>query len=116
MPKWLYTVLIFAKISVRRYFRDRLAIFFTIAFPLIFLLIFGSFSKSNSVSFHIGLINQSQSPFAQKFVSQTKNNKMFKVNNAVNNLNVAKEKMGRSEIDATLILPPGFGQVKNGQY
>ena len=54
MKKKLYTVIVFAKISVRRYFRDRVAIFFTIAFPLIFLLIFGAiYGKSSSTSFRV---------------------------------------------------------------
>src|SRR5476649_1414564 len=105
MPKWLFTILVFAKISIRRYFRDRLAIFFTVLFPLIFLVVFGSFSKNNDVSFHIGLINQSSSQFAQKFAADTKNNKMFKVDDSVTTLQQAKGKMSRSEIDATLVLP-----------
>jgi len=114
MPKWLFTILVFAKISIRRYFRDKLAIFFTVLFPLIFLFVFGSFSKSNDVNFHIGLVNQSQSQFSQKFVQDTKNNKMFKVDKEVNDLEAAKTKMSRSEIDATVVLPPTFGDIKDG--
>lgn len=114
MPNWLFTILVFAKISIRRYFRDRVAIFFTVLFPLIFLFVFGSFSKSNDVTFHIGLINQSHSRFSQKFVQDTKSNKMFKIDDTVNTLSQAKSKMSRSEIDATVVLPPSFGEVKNG--
>ncbi|HXY17898.1 MAG TPA: ABC transporter permease [Candidatus Nitrosopolaris sp.] len=114
MPKWLFTVLVFAKISVKRYFRDRLAIFFTVAFPLIFLLVFGALSNGGGVSFHIGLINQSGSAFAQKFVKDTNASKMFKVDNSVTTLAQAKDKMSKSEIDATLVLPPSFGVPKNG--
>jgi ABC-2 type transport system permease protein len=116
MPKWLYTILVFAKISTKRYFRDPVALFFTILFPLIFLVVFGSFSKNNDVSFHIGLVNQSRSQFAQKFVADTKNDKLFKIDNTVNTLDQAKVKMSRSEIDAALVLPPDFGNVKNGLY
>jgi len=112
--KQIYTVLTFAKISILRYFRDRVAIFFTILFPLIFLVVFGSFSKSNDVSFHIGLVNQSQSQFSQKFVADTKSNKMFKIDKEVNDLTTAKAKMSRSEIDATVVLPPSFGEIEAG--
>ncbi len=115
MPKWLFTILTFTKISVRRYFRDKIAIFFTILFPLIFLFVFGSFSKSSDVSFHIGLVNQSHSQFSEKFVRDAKNNKMFKVDDEVTNLDQAKQKMSRSEIDATVVLPAGFGNIKAGQ-
>jgi ABC-2 type transport system permease protein len=114
MPKWLFTILTFAKISVRRYFRDKVAIFFTVLFPLIFLFVFGSFSKSSDVNFHIGLVNQSRSQFSRQFANDTKNNKMFKVDEEVNSLEAAKTKMSRSEIDATIVLPAGFGDEKNG--
>lgn len=114
MPSWLFTIVIFAKISIRRYFRDRVAIFFTVLFPLIFLFVFGSFSKSNDISFHIGLINQSNAQAAQQFVSQVQNNKMFKIDTEVTNMDQAKQKMSRSEIDASLVLPSDFGQTRNG--
>jgi ABC-2 type transport system permease protein len=116
MPSWLYTVIVFAKISIKRYFRDRIAIFFTVLFPLIFLVVFGSFSKGNGVSFHIALINQSHSQFAQKFADSTKSSRTFKIDSTVNNLDQAKQKMSRSEIDAALVLPPGFGETKNSGY
>jgi ABC-2 type transport system permease protein len=112
-----FTVMTFAKISVLRYFRDKTALFFTVLFPLIFLFVFGSFSKGgNNISFHIGLINQSSSQFSQQFAAQIKDNKMFKVDETVTGIDEAKDKMSRSEIDATLVLPPGFGDIKNGQY
>jgi ABC-2 type transport system permease protein len=113
MPKSLFTIKVFAKISIRRYFRDRVAIFFTVLFPLIFLLVFGSFSKHNNVTFHIGLINQSQTQAAQQFVQQAQNNKMFKVDKEVTDLESAKSKMSRSEIDATVVLPPDFGKTNS---
>lgn len=113
MPKWLFTIFVFAKISIRRYFRDPVALFFTIAFPLIFLTIFGLTSRSSDVSFHIGLINQSQTGFSQSFVKGL-DKKTYKVDASVTNLDQARLKMSRSEIDATLILPPGFGDIKDG--
>jgi ABC-2 type transport system permease protein len=114
MPKWLFTILIFAKVSIRRYFRDRVAIFFTIAFPLIFLLVFGLANKNNDVSFHIGLINQGHSQFSQEFVQKIQKDKVYKIDKSVNDLSKAQLKMSRSEIDATLILPADFGEPKAG--
>lgn len=114
--KTVFTVLVFAKISVRRYFRDRLAIFFTVAFPLIFLVIFGGiFGKNTSTSFNIALIDQSKTQFAQSFDSQLRKTSIYKVNSSVNTLDQAKQKMSRSEIDATIVLPPDFGSVKDSQ-
>jgi ABC-2 type transport system permease protein len=116
MPKWLFTILVFAKISIRRYFRDKVAIFFTVLFPLIFLFVFGSFSKNNDVSFHIALINQSQSQSASQVADQLKqNDRTFKIDKEINTLDQAKQKMSRSEVDATIVLPQDFGLSKNGQ-
>lgn len=109
----LFTIKTFAKISVRRYFRDRVALFFTIAFPLIFLFIFGGLSRSASVSFHVALINQSQTAFAHQFVDQLQKNKTFNINKTINSLDEAKQRMSRSEVDAAIVLPSGFGQIKN---
>jgi ABC-2 type transport system permease protein len=60
--KSLYTVLTFVRINTKRFFRDRLALFFTIVFPLIFLFVFGGLNSGNSdVSFKVALINHSDS-------------------------------------------------------
>ena len=81
MIKSLRTVLVFAKVNTLRFFRDPLALFFTIAFPLIFLFVFGGIFGGNSgdVSFKVAMINQSQTDFSKKFVEDTKSNKLFKV-------------------------------------
>jgi len=115
MKRSLYTVFILFKINTRRFFRDKLAIFFTIGFPLIFLFVFGGLNSGNSdVSFNVAMINQSDSSFANEFVKQSTDSKVLKVNQEVTTLSEAKERMSRSEIDATIILPAEFGDVQAG--
>ncbi len=117
MKKSIFTILVLSKISVRRYFRDKTAIFFTVAFPLIFLFIFGGlFGKDNNVSFNVALINQSSSQFSKSFVDQSKSNKLFKIKPGIDTLDAAEKKMSRSEIDAAIVLPPGFGDTQSAQY
>lgn len=118
-PRWkkLYTVWTFFSINLRRLFRDRLALFFTFLFPLIFLFVFGSLnSHSSSVSFNVAIINESKSKLAAQFVNQSENNnqKILKVDKTVTNFSQANAKMSRGEIDATIELPPGFGNLKDG--
>lgn len=116
MYKSLYTVYVFAKINTLRYFRDPVALFFTVAFPLIFLFVFGGiFGKGGDLSFKIALINQSDSKFAQQFVDESNKTKLLKPDNEVTSLNQAKEKMTRGELDAAIVLPKEFGEVKDGQ-
>jgi ABC-2 type transport system permease protein len=115
MKRSLFTVATFVRINTARFFRDRIAIFFTIVFPLLFLFIFGSLnSGSGNVSFNVALINHSSTPFSQTFVKQLTDSKILKVKKEVTTLNQAKEKMTRSEIDAVIELPAEFGSINPG--
>lgn len=112
----LYTVKVFVKLTTKRFFRDRLAIFFGILFPLIFLFVFGSLnSGGNEVSFNVALLNQSKSQFAADFSKQLKSGKTYKVAKDVTSYDFAKEKLSRNQIDGIIILPEGFGDVKDGK-
>jgi ABC-2 type transport system permease protein len=117
MSSSLRTILVLAKINTRRYFRDKLALFFTVVFPLIFLFVFGGlFGKGGSVSFKVAVINQSQTEPAKQFVDAVqKNTSLFKIDEAAINMDKANEKMSRSEIDAIIVLPPEFGQKNSSQ-
>lgn len=113
--KKFLTVAVFTKLNTKRFFRDRLALFFGILFPLIFLFVFGGLnSGSGTISFNVALINDSKSPFASQVVSQLEHGKTFKVNKTITTFSDAQEKMSRSQIDGTIVLPAGFGDSKNG--
>lgn len=111
-------VFTFARIAIRRAFRDKTAIFFIFLFPLIFLFVFGGiFGRSgNSVSFRLAFINQSNSEFAKRFTDFAHNEKMLKIDKEATDLAKAKEKMSRGQIDSAVVLPPDFGVIKNGHY
>jgi len=79
MKRSLYTVATFVKINTRRFFRDKLALFFSMGFPLIFLFVFGSLNSGNkNVSFNVAVINQSDSSFAKEFAKSARDNKVRK--------------------------------------
>ncbi len=112
MKKSFYTIGVFVKISTKRFFRDKLAIFFTIVFPLIFLFVFGGiFGKDRGTSFKIALINRSNTSFAQNYVQEARKNPLFKIDDKLTTLDAAKEKMSKGEIDAAVVLPESFGAV-----
>src|SRR5688572_14791762 len=115
MKKSLYTVGVFVKINTKRFFRDKLALFFTVGFPLIFLIIFGSLnSGTGDLSFDVALINQSDNTFAREFTEKAADNKVLNINKDVKTLDQAKEKMSRSELDAVIVLPENFGANQPG--
>ena len=115
LKKQLFTVRVFTKLSTRRFFRDRLALFFGILFPLIFLFVFGGLnSGDHSITFNVALINQSKSSYATQFVHELEAGKTFKVNKTITSFSDAKERMTRSQIDGTIVLPASFGTITNG--
>jgi len=112
----LSTVWVFFTINIRRLFRDRMALFFTFLFPLIFLFVFGGLNSGNkSVSFNIAVINESKAPFSKTFLDMLAKQKSFKIDKDVTTFTQANEKMGRGELDGTLELPAGFGNPLPGQ-
>ncbi len=117
MKKAFLPVVVFAKIAIKRSFRDKTALFFVFLFPLIFLFIFGGiFGKPSNVSFKIALVNDSGSEFSKQFVDKAAGDKAFKIDKDATTLDKAKQKMSRGQLDATVVLPADFGTVKNNQY
>lgn len=115
--KQLLPVFTFAKIDIRRLFRDRLAIFFTFVFPLLFLFVFGGiFGRNTSVSFNVAVLKQSDTSVAQQFVDGVKKSKIVKVDTAITTMAQAEEKMVRGELDATIVVPKNFGDVGSKGY
>ncbi|HEY5442189.1 MAG TPA: ABC transporter permease [Candidatus Saccharimonadales bacterium] len=112
MKQQLKTVAVFTKLSTRRFFRDRLALFFGILFPLIFLFVFGALSKgSGNPTFNVAVLNQSHTTFAKSFDHQLQTSKVFKVNKDDTTMALAKSSLSKSQIDGIIILPAGFGAI-----
>lgn len=108
--------MVFAKIDTRRLFRDKMAIFFTFLFPLIFLFIFGGiFGRESSVTFDVAVVSQSNTQSAKNFVSGLKSASTFAVKDDITSREQAEEAMARSQIDAAILLPSDFGEVQAGQ-
>lgn len=115
--KQFWTVLVFTKLSTKRFFRDRLAQFFSILFPLIFLFVFGSLtSGSGSVTFSVAVLNESNTAFARNLANSIENSKTFKVNKSLTTLNAAENKMNQNQLDGIIIFPKDFGSVQRGQH
>lgn len=105
----LYTVLVFTKLSTKRFFRDRLALFFGIMFPLIFLFIFGSLTKSSSATFNVAIFNESKTAFSNTLVTDLQKQKFVK-QKSYTDINEAKDKMSRGELDSIVLLREDFGK------
>jgi ABC-2 type transport system permease protein len=116
LKRSLYTIYIFTRLNTRRFFRDRLAIFFTILFPLIFLFVFGGiFGKSGaSVSFNVAIVDNAHTSYSKQYIHILEASKTFKVDKSVTTVDAAQSKMTKSQLDATIVLPSDYGTVKPG--
>jgi ABC-2 type transport system permease protein len=111
----LRTVLVFTKLGSKRFLRDRLAQFFTVLFPLIFLFVFGSLTKGEgNVSFKVAVINQSNTSVSRSISKELNNAKTFNVDKSDNTIAKAKNSLDQSQIDGIIVLPAGFGKTTNG--
>lgn len=111
MNKYLHTIRIFAVLLTKRYFRDRVALFFTFVFPLIFLLVFGSLNRdSGGLQFKTGIIDYANNDFSQQFTDSVRSLDVVS-EKSVHDIDDAKELMGRGELDTILVLPENFAQA-----
>ncbi len=102
--------------GLKRFSRDKVSLFFTFLFPLLFLFVFGSIFNNQSVSFEVAIINNSNSEFARQFVENAKkdDSNILKIKD-VASMDEAKEKMKRSALDGIIELPADFGEVSGGE-
>ncbi len=115
LKKQILPITTFARIDIKRLFRDKVAIFFVFVFPLIFLFVFGGiFGNNTDVSFKVAFINNSETEFAKQFEESSKSNPLLNIDEEITTAEQTKEKMNRSEIDATIILPENFGSAESG--
>lgn len=111
MKTYFSTVLTLAMSLGKRFMRDKVALFFTFLFPMLFLFVFGALNKGgNDVNFDIALISRSDTQFAKQFTDEAKKNDVFKIKD-ITSLEDAKERMGRGELDSIIELPKDFGKV-----
>jgi ABC-2 type transport system permease protein len=94
--------------NVKEFVRDRAALFWTFAFPLIFIVLFGLiYGNSGSVSFNVVLIDHDQTTASQHLVQAFKQVQYFKVKNESEAKATSDIKGG--SVDILIVIPAGFG-------
>jgi ABC-2 type transport system permease protein len=92
--------------NLREFARDRMALFWTIAFPVIFILIFGLiFARENGFSADLGLVIEDQGAAAQNLAQTFKHVDVFEISEGSRQEELAALREG--ERDAVLIIPAG---------
>jgi ABC-2 type transport system permease protein len=116
IKRYIQAVRALAIAFIRRFFRDKTALFFTFLFPLLFLVVFGSLNRGNSdVSFNVAVISHAETQFAKEFAGQLREIDALKIDPTITSLKDAKEKMGRGEIESIIEIPKEFGAPGRSQ-
>jgi ABC-2 type transport system permease protein len=94
--------------NVKEFIRDRAALFWTFAFPLIFIVLFGLiYSNNGSVTFNVVLIDQDHSAASQRLIGIFQHQSIFKIKNETETKAISDIKSGN--IDGLIVVPAGFG-------
>ncbi len=90
--------------AFKQFFRDRTALFFTFAFPLLFMLIFGlAFSGEQDVRYDIGLANNDTSSIGQGISQSLAQIPIFRISQG--ELNTELEELKKGNLRAVILVP-----------
>jgi len=96
--------------SLKETYRDVLALGFILAFPLLFMLVFGAAFGDSSPSYTIGVIDNDNSQESQRFVSEALPAVPTFSIETLDDPGTALEDLRQGDLRAYIILPEGFGQ------
>jgi ABC-2 type transport system permease protein len=104
------TILSLYRAAMKEFFRDRSALFWTLAFPIIFIVLFGAiFSGSSGANYTIGLVDQDHGPVSGTVIATFKGIKAFTVKTGTyeNEMNNLKQ----GNLDMVLVIPAGMSDA-----
>jgi ABC-2 type transport system permease protein len=96
--------------NVRSFVRDRAAIFWTLAFPILFVVLFGSiFSGDGPTEFQVGWVDQDGTPAAAGLRTGFERTGLFELVDGTEDERLAAMREG--DIDAVIVVPDGLGEA-----
>ncbi len=94
--------------NVRSFLRDRAALFWTLAFPIIFVILFGTiFAGGGNASFKLGWVDLDGTPASGQLHQVFASTKVFDLKDSSQDDALAA--MGRGDVEAVLVVPQGHG-------
>ena len=95
--------------NVRSFYRDRSALFWTIAFPVIFVVLFGALFSGGPTKFSVAWVDQDGSPAAAQLRSAFADVPLLTLKDT--GQDDALNKMRDGEFAAVVVVPSGLGQA-----
>lgn len=94
--------------NIRSFTRDRAALFWTMAFPLIFILLFGSiFTGGGNTTYKIGWVDLDHSTASTQIRTAFAGVSAFALTDGDQAASLAA--MGKGDLDGVIVVPAGFG-------
>lgn len=92
----------------KQFYRDKTALFFTIAFPVLFMVIFGLvFSGNTDVNYKIGLVNRDSSPLGEGISQALHQVPIFEIVED-SELEDKLEELKDGDVRAVIVIPAGI--------
>ncbi len=108
--------------ALKEYLRDRTTLFWTLAFPILFIVLFGLiFSQSGGSTYTVAVVNLDTGPTGQRIVQVFQSPdlaKVFKIKTGttVTDENAFQDQLKNGKIDMVIVIPPGLSQnAQSGQ-
>jgi ABC-2 type transport system permease protein len=103
------TVLSLYIASLKEFTRDRLALFWTMAFPILFIILFGLiFSGGSSPSYSVGLVNQDSGQMGAAIAQAFKGVKVFTIKTGA--LSDQLDTLKKGQLDMVVVIPADLSQ------
>jgi ABC-2 type transport system permease protein len=101
------TVLSLYIANMKEFIRDRAAMFWTLAFPIFFIVLFGAiFSGSGSPSYNVGIVNQDGGQAGDALVTSFNHVKAFSIKTGTYESKLNDLKQGN--LDLVIVIPAGL--------
>ncbi|MFA6272048.1 MAG: ABC transporter permease [Patescibacteria group bacterium] len=94
--------------NIKMTFRDKQAVFWSLAFPLMFIVIFGLFDFTKMGSANYIIFDQANSELSQQFQKGLGEIEFLKKIDPPENLDLAKEQLQAGDVDIIIVIPDSF--------
>jgi len=95
--------------NIKSFYRDRASLFWTFAFPIIFVVLFGSIFSGGGGAFNVGWVDEDRSPAAQQLRGAFAEVSILVLTDS--DRAVALEEMRDGTLDAVVVVPAGLGEA-----
>jgi ABC-2 type transport system permease protein len=98
--------------NLRSFTRDRAALFWTLAFPIVFVILFGTIFSGSGADYRLGWVDQDQSTHSQALRAAFAANAPVELIDGT--FEEAKAKMLDGDVDGIIVVPRGLAVVIDG--